>query len=44
MDHREIGWGSINWIDLDQSREQQRGSCEHDDEPSGPIRHWEFFE
>jgi hypothetical protein len=24
MDHREIGWGSMDWIDLAQDRDQWR--------------------
>jgi hypothetical protein len=33
MDLREIGWGSVDWIQLAQDRD--RGSCEYGDEPSG---------
>jgi hypothetical protein len=35
MDIREIGWGCV----LDSS-----GSCEHDNEPSGFIKCWQFGE
>jgi hypothetical protein len=44
MDHREIGWGGIDWIDLVQDMNQWRGSCEHGNEPSGSIKCWEIFE
>jgi hypothetical protein len=30
MDLREIGWWSVDWIQLDQA-----GCCEYGDEPSG---------
>jgi hypothetical protein len=33
MDLREIGWGSVAWIQLAQDR--VAGSCEYGDEPSG---------
>jgi hypothetical protein len=38
IDHREIGWGCMDWIDLAQDRDQWRGSCEHGNEPSGSIK------
>jgi hypothetical protein len=31
MDLREIGWGSVDWIQLAQDRDR----CEYGDEPSG---------
>jgi hypothetical protein len=33
----EMGWGSIDWIDLE-------GSCEHGNEPSGSINFWDVLE
>jgi hypothetical protein len=38
MDFREIGWGSMDWIDLAQDRGQWEGSCEHGNELSGSIK------
>jgi hypothetical protein len=40
MDFREIDWDGIDWIDL----VQNRGSCEHGNEPSGSIKCWEVLE
>ena len=37
MNLREIGWGSMDWIDLAQDRE-------HGDEPSGSIKCWGILE
>jgi hypothetical protein len=37
MDHREIGWEGMDWIDLAQDRGQWRGSCDGA-EPSGSIK------
>jgi hypothetical protein len=34
MDLREIGWGSVDWIQLAQEG-PVAGSCEYGDEPSG---------
>jgi hypothetical protein len=34
MDLREIGFGDVDWIHLDQDRDS---CCEHGDEPSGSI-------
>jgi hypothetical protein len=31
-DLRETGWGGMDWINL----AQDKGSCEHGNEPSGP--------
>jgi hypothetical protein len=42
IDHREIGWDDMEWIDLVQDKDQ--GSCEHDNEPSGFIKCWEVLE
>jgi hypothetical protein len=44
MDIREIGWDGMDWIDLAQNRVQWRGSCEHDNEPSGSIKCWKVLE
>jgi hypothetical protein len=35
MDLREIGWGSVDWIQLAQNKGPVAGSCEYGDEPSG---------
>jgi hypothetical protein len=43
-DLRETGWGGTGWIDLAQDRDQGRGPCEHDSEPSGSIKCWEVLE
>jgi hypothetical protein len=43
MDLREIGWGGMDWINLDQDRDQD-GYCEHSNEPSGCIKCWEVLE
>jgi hypothetical protein len=37
MDLREIGWGSVDWIQLAQDRDRRGGSCECYDEPSGSV-------
>jgi hypothetical protein len=44
MDLRKIGWSGMDWIDLDQDRDQWRGSCEGGNEPSGSIKCWEILE
>jgi hypothetical protein len=36
--------GGMDWIDLVQSRDRWRGSCECGDEPSGSTKYGEFFE
>jgi hypothetical protein len=44
-DLRKIGWGSMDWIDLAQDRDQWREpSCEHRNKPSGSIKYWELLE
>jgi hypothetical protein len=43
MDHREIGWDCMDWIDLAQDGPVE-GSCEHDNKPSGSIKCWEVLE
>jgi hypothetical protein len=35
IDLREMGWDCMDWIDLAQDKDQEGGSCEHGDEPSG---------
>jgi hypothetical protein len=35
MDLREIGWGSVDWIQLAQDRNPVAASCEYGDEPLG---------
>jgi hypothetical protein len=42
MDRRELGWGSMDWIDLAQVR-TSGGSCEHGKEPPGSINYWEIL-
>jgi hypothetical protein len=37
MELREIGWDSMDWINLAKDRE-------HDNEPSGSIKCWEVLE
>jgi hypothetical protein len=37
MDLREIGWGQVEWIYLEES-------SEHGNEPSGSIKCWEILE
>jgi hypothetical protein len=44
MDITEIGWGSMNWIDLAQNRDQWRAIVKHGNEPSGSIKCWEILE
>jgi hypothetical protein len=40
IDLREIGWGTMEWIDL----AQVEGSCEQENELSGSIKCWEVLE
>jgi hypothetical protein len=35
IDLREIGWGSVEWIQMAQDRDRCAGSCEYGDEPLG---------
>jgi hypothetical protein len=44
MNLREMGWGCMDWIYQPQYRDQWRGSCECDNEPSGSTRCWEIPE
>jgi hypothetical protein len=39
MDHREIGWGDTDWIDLAQDRDQWRAPVN-----TGSIKCWEILE
>jgi hypothetical protein len=34
----------MGWIDLAEDRDEWGDSCEHDDEPSGPINFCEVLE
>jgi hypothetical protein len=34
MGRRETGYGNMNWIEMNQDRDQRPGSCEHDNEHS----------
>jgi hypothetical protein len=34
----------VDWIDPAQDRDQWRGVCEHDNEPSDSIKFWEALE
>jgi hypothetical protein len=43
IDLRDIGWESIEWIDLAQNKDQWKGSCEHGDEPSVSLKCCEIF-
>jgi hypothetical protein len=38
MGNRLIPWGGMGWTDLGQDRVLVKGSCEHDNEPSGSIK------
>jgi hypothetical protein len=42
MDHREIGWGGMDWIDLTQDRDQWKALV--NTEPSGSIKCSEILE
>jgi hypothetical protein len=44
MYFKEIGWYGMDWIDLAQDRDLWRGSFEHGNEPSGPIKCYEILE
>jgi hypothetical protein len=37
-----MGWDGMDWIDMAQYRD--KGSCEHDNEPSVSIKCWEVLE
>jgi hypothetical protein len=38
MGLQEVGWGSMDWIDVVQDRDRLGGSCECSNEPSGSIK------
>jgi hypothetical protein len=38
IDHRDVGWDGMDWIDLAQDMHQWRGSCEHGNEPSDSLK------
>jgi hypothetical protein len=40
MDLQEVGWGSMDWIDM----AQVAGCCECGNEPSGSIKRGEFLD
>jgi hypothetical protein len=44
IDLKEIGFKGVRWIRLLQDRRQLRFFCEHDSEPWGSTREWEFLE
>jgi hypothetical protein len=41
---REIGWGSLDWIDMAQDRRPVEGSFENGNEPPGSVTSWEIPE
>jgi hypothetical protein len=43
IDPRELGWFSVDWINLAQDTPVE-GSFEHDNERSDPITRWEILE
>jgi hypothetical protein len=43
MDLQEVGWGSMDWIELAQDREGA-GSCKCGNEPSGSTKCGEFLD
>jgi hypothetical protein len=44
MDLREIGWDSMDWIDLAQNRNQWRALVNNGNQHSGSIKCWEVVE
>jgi hypothetical protein len=44
MDLRKIGWDGVDWIDVDQDRDQWRTLVNTVFEPSGSIKCWEVLE
>jgi hypothetical protein len=44
MDHRKIGWGGIEWINLAQDRNPVEGLCEYGNEPLASVKCWEILE
>jgi hypothetical protein len=43
MDLRELGWNTINWIDLAQDRDQWRALVNTVMNLRGPIKCWKFL-
>jgi hypothetical protein len=43
MDLREMGWEGVDWIHLDQDRDQW-WCCEHSNGPSGAIKGGDFLD
>jgi hypothetical protein len=44
MDLREIGWGSMDWINLAEDRDQWRALVNTRNELSGSIKCWNILE
>jgi len=44
MNHQEVGWEGMDWIDLAQNRGQVQTFCECSNEPSGSIKCGEFLD
>jgi hypothetical protein len=44
MHLQEVGWGSMDWINLAQDRNRWQGSCECADKPSVSLKCVEFLE
>ena len=44
MDLQEVGWGSMEWIDVGQDRDKCRALGEYGNEPSGSIICGEFLD
>jgi hypothetical protein len=44
MNLRDIGWGSMDWIDLAQDRDQWRALVNTAMNLRGPIKCWEILE
>jgi hypothetical protein len=44
MDHREIEWGGVDWIDMAQDREQWRALVNTVMNLRGSIKCWEVLE
>ena len=42
MDHQELGWGGMDWINLAQDKGQVAGTCKCGNEPSGSIKCGKF--
>jgi hypothetical protein len=44
MDLQEVGWGSMDWIDLAQDRGLVVGTCKQSSEPLASIKCREFLD